>query len=88
MPTEKQAEAMWCPFVRYTSDTDSGSWGRGTTPENPANVAANGTSRNYSCNCIGSRCMAWRWADTSLVIRAKRDGFCGLSQALEDGYIR
>lgn len=77
MTTEKEAATMWCPFVRYTGDTDHGSWGRGGNAGNPANIDPAKGPGDYACNCIGSRCMAWRWDDTGPP--ETRHGYCGLA---------
>ena len=78
MTTEKEAASMWCPFIRHEDpDVKGGSWNRGRQEGNPANVDADGSPGSYACNCIGSRCMAWRW-DNKLP-PADKHGHCGLA---------
>jgi len=83
MPTEKQAAEMWCPFVRH-SDLQSdagGSWNRGPAADNRVNLDPDGEGE-WACNCIGSRCMAWRWRESAS--SPNRIGCCGLAGA---GYL-
>ncbi len=54
--TEDKAKTKWCPFVRYTADSEG-------------DVASNRCSNfiveldiaTDASSCIGSQCMAWRW---------------------------
>ena len=73
--TEKEAATKWCPLARLTG-SENVAWNRVETSR----------GEHYSTMCIGSQCMAWRWAfeastqgDVSI---AKDDtgyrvGFCG-----------
>jgi hypothetical protein len=79
MPTEKQAAEMWCPFVRLANDR--GTWNRGLGRD-PINTDGNVTFGNFACNCLGARCMAWRWREAPS--SPDRTGCCGLAG---DGYI-
>jgi hypothetical protein len=61
LKTEKQAQEGWCPMVRSLARVHD-------APMAP--VAAANTYPYYSddrraesVNCIGSRCMMWRWGD-------------------------
>ena len=49
--TEQEAKTKWCPFARIPVIGD-----RADVTCNRANADAD----KYA-NCIGSRCMAWRW---------------------------
>lgn len=51
--TEEEARNKWCPFARVTIDAPGvdTAWNRF-----PGNETPHGTL------CIGSQCMAWRWA--------------------------
>ena len=60
MHTESQAKELWCPLVRHEGEA-AGSFNRGWSPSNPLNHAAKPEETSYLCNCIGSRCAAWRW---------------------------
>lgn len=51
--TEDHAKAMWCPQVRHEGD-DGGTFNRGLL--DPVNL------QRVPCNCMGSSCMMWRWA--------------------------
>ena len=86
MTTEKEAASVWCPVIRHEDpDVKGGSWNRGRQEGNPANVDADGSPGSYACNCIGSRCMAWRWDDNGLSAsvelrkHGKTPGYCGLA---------
>lgn len=85
MPTETEAATMWCPHVRHPDDDKGGSWNRGPYPGREVNLNHDGTVGSYACNCIGSRCMAWRWKDTTNPILGtpKREAFY-----LATGYVR
>jgi len=76
MPTEKEASAMWCPFVRHCFDDGvGGSFNRGDGSDQLKLSTKPGS--NYSCNCLGSRCMAWRWSRKTPV--DSPIGYCGLA---------
>jgi hypothetical protein len=94
MMTEQQATARWCPFARVARIEST------THGASPA-VIVGGTNRDAlgkspnpvgSCRCIGSACMAWRWAfnvEDKLDTKGRRtgrqlaektdEGYCGLS---------
>ena len=78
MTTEKEAAAMWCPFVRHSDNPgdQGGSWNRGMAADNRVNVDPDGKGA-FQCHCIGSLCMAWRWDDTGPP--KTRHGYCGLA---------
>lgn len=77
--TETEASDKWCPFSRRYND--NGSYNRaGPPPYSPA-----------GCNCIGAKCMAWRWiqdelvvfvAGTKTVVSEGQHGYCGLAGKL------
>ena len=78
MLTEKEAAGRWCPFAART--TTSG------RPPEP------GMAMPPNLNCIGSRCMAWRWnppepirGDHPTISTADQaapatTGYCGLAR--------
>lgn len=53
MPTQAQANQMWCPFGRVRS-------ANGATP---INRDPDGTGSPQS-GCLAATCMAWRWASS------------------------
>ncbi len=57
--TEKQAAGMWCPMVRESGPDNRTIWNR--------------TGEDHHDRCLGSRCMAWRWA-TDIERRVLRPG--------------
>ena len=59
--SEDEAKEKWCPFSRVWS-YEGGSFNRDLDGSEAV------------ANCIGSRCMAWRWEDN----RRER-GFCGMA---------
>lgn len=53
--TEAEAKTKWCPMYRSsTSDNRPWVWNPGGQPSGEISMRAAG--------CIGSACMAWRWA--------------------------
>jgi hypothetical protein len=61
MNTEAQASKLWCPMVRFISDSNAGSatFNRGALPDDPTN---NHPSNDGAlCNCIASQCAMWRF---------------------------
>jgi hypothetical protein len=56
--TEDEAKTKWCPMVRHESPEDegNGTWNRGRKDD-----VINIERPNYSCACIASACMMWRW---------------------------
>ena len=78
--TEAEAAGKWCPFARITNGNDGfGNFNR-----------YNGDRGKQHCEqeapCLGSRCMAWRWApvERAEIIRHQDKavppaGYCGLA---------
>lgn len=80
MHTETEAHGLWCPWVRHEGD-QAGSFNRGWNPANPLNQTPNAAEASYLCNCIGSRCAAWRWLHNRSPkpsTPADRVGQCGM----------
>ena len=82
---EKKAGECWCPHVRHPGE-EGGTFNRGFEAGNEINKGR--TSGNWSCACIGSRCMAWRWIDEHTAIDyslpcenvlSTTHGYCGLA---------
>lgn len=86
--TEEEASKRWCPFARYVvthnDEIAISSHNRisGTfTQENPETLVAN------VGDCLGSRCMAWRWLLTEInpektspdLHYLRGHGYCGLA---------
>ena len=93
--TEEEAKTKWCPFVRFTDETD-GTYAvtnRGDVCDRSHNQNARDLSR-----CIGSDCMAWRfemricdkktgkpiplgqsYLKGTAELRPTTNGFCGLA---------
>lgn len=69
------ADTYWCPFGRkFNGDTEVGS------------AAVNRTGRDPAAEvspCLGSSCMAWRWATEEGpmgdAVASEKQGFCGLA---------
>lgn len=89
MATMTQAKAMWCPMVRHY-DSDSATFNRNADDNNPVNVDNNlkpiRARGLFSCNCISTQCMMWRWTmperpeyGLGPLDEATRDGYCGLA---------
>lgn len=82
---EKKAGEHWCPHVRHPGE-DGGTFNRGFERGNEINTGRE--LGNWSCSCIGSRCMAWRWIAEGRVYNEAMDdmepgrstthGYCGL----------
>lgn len=82
--TEAEAKTKWCPHSRIVRREES-------VPGNGGNDLVAGVNRDalggrngpdfpYSCRCITSACMAWRWESYRGVrvgIGDERRGFCG-----------
>lgn len=72
---EAEASESWCPFVRspWTPDGDGAAAVNRRRDRKPADAAP----------CLGSRCMAWRWAVIEGVVgeasASETRGFCGLA---------
>ena len=88
MISEREAKEKWCPQARFAIGNR-----KDNRKENTLTVADHGpswnmvydTTRNsdYVAKCMGSECMAWRWAEKSAVevpmigdIK-ERKGYCG-----------
>lgn len=54
--TEDQAEALWCPAVRYTEGTEDGG-------SNRFQSGGKLFTSPKACRCLASKCMWWRWHD-------------------------
>ena len=65
--TEEEAKKKWCPESRHSFDEQTGP----------------GWNTGESHNCIGSRCMAWRWIPSvntaGRPVHGSGNGFCGLA---------
>jgi hypothetical protein len=65
MHTEDEAKKLWCPMVRH--EGNGATFNRGWAEHNPLNqVSTTGPGDGpaaFICNCIGTRCAAWRWSD-------------------------
>lgn len=75
--TEDQAKERWCPFVRFNISDDGM-----TSPNRSMNIWPNRQppqDDRRSAACIGSRCMAWRWADEAVLREPPAHGHCGLA---------
>lgn len=86
MMTEQEATGRWCPFGRL-------GWFLETTENGVGGITFNRTHEgdgDPNSLCLGSSCMAWRWATTSSrrspypgghpVNETKRErGYCGLA---------
>jgi hypothetical protein len=76
--TEDEAKLRWCPYARKKM--------RASTVVNVGEAMSGGVYRTASDehNCLGSGCMAWRWAervfkeDGSLG-NEPDSGYCGLA---------
>ena len=89
---EKKAGECWCPHVRHPGE-EGGAFNRGFEAGNAINTGR--TSGNWSCACIGSRCMAWRWKYDKVLkttddpdapalewfesVQSTTHGYCGLA---------
>lgn len=70
--TEQEAGCQWCPMRRGSSAT---SGGHGNDP-----------AVHEVSNCIGRRCMMWRWESEYQAFvsnRSERRGYCGLAENQE-----
>lgn len=79
--TEAEAKTKWCPFSRCLTGDDTGGAVTVNRPFLPE-IFGDG-SKLVGNNCIGSRCMAWRWhLDSGGWEREPPDGYCGLAGAV------
>jgi hypothetical protein len=62
--TEDQAKTKWCFMSRFIK------WGGSVVSNQPIG------DETPDGNCIGSRCMAWRWSEADATNTFH--GFCGL----------
>lgn len=68
--TEKEADARWCPFSAARSvRTASGEREAYSVITNQDDGEG-----DVFVNCMGSRCMAWRWQD-----ERRAFGYCGMA---------
>lgn len=70
MTIEADALTMWCPFARASTTHESDSGGYAATSDNRG---PNGDIWEEH-TCLGSSCMAWRWAKD--IEQQKRDVGC------------
>jgi hypothetical protein len=87
--TEDEATRMWCPFTRVAfMGSHVGNRVSTAMLQMTEKSAERGEARDYDyfrqqqadCNCIASRCMAWRWAGYHRRgDNAEATGFCGLA---------
>lgn len=92
--TEDEAKTKWCPFTRVVvAFADTMSQAATANRDQPSTYGA----YPGPTSCIGSVCMAWRWAQPGIVAGldlsgtaeevaarypdAKSDGYCGLAGA-------
>ena len=78
--TEDEAFEKWCPYSRRYHE--GGSYNR---TDNKWNVPE-------STNCVGSKCMAWRWIkdplvdfvakEQTIINKTSEHGYCGLAGQL------
>lgn len=67
--TEGEAKKKWCPLARWTGGKGGVAINRRVTGEAIA-----------ATSCIGSDCMAWRWAAAFI-----KDGYCGAFGSEDNG---
>lgn len=60
MYTEEEAKAKWCPLITYAI---------------PSAREIRNPGSSYD-ECLGSRCMAWRWIGSK---GPEQQGYCGLA---------
>lgn len=63
--TEKDASTKWCPFARVLLPINQagnriGTFHKTLTEERDRKHYE---QQEADCNCLGSRCMAWRWIE-------------------------
>jgi hypothetical protein len=76
--TETEATKLWCPFARVLLPINQS--GNRISTFHLEMVRKSGNARDLAhyeqqladCNCIGSKCMGWRWVDGST-------GYCGMA---------
>jgi hypothetical protein len=81
--TEKEAVAKWCPYSRVIErdcDGSTRSRNRVVVLDDAGGIVKDISHNLVGANCIGPRCMAWRWAgNVFLQNSASRGGYCGLA---------
>jgi hypothetical protein len=88
--TESEARKKWCPFARVLLPVNQAGNRISTFHLQLAKKSDPRDHEYYlqqeaDCNCLGSRCMAWRWAGYRKVrsgVVPQQDeahGYCGLS---------
>lgn len=81
--TEKEAESKWCPHGFLASEEGSGFTGSGNLYYSQTKGGLHPMAK-----CLGSRCMAWRWAVSPAEARERAEppetatGFCGLAYSV------
>lgn len=87
MLTREQAAEVWCPMVRLTRATDSGSIVNGQTVFNRVELGASPKPAWPSVSsCIADKCAMWRWVQGGQKNSAgdrhpTTRGYCGLAGA-------
>lgn len=82
--TENEANTKWCSFARTVEMSPGGpSFPRNRVARPHDNPPAYFISNMSGCTCIGSGCMAWRWAvdadDSPGHSLRDPEGYCGLA---------
>jgi hypothetical protein len=76
--TENDAKKQWCPFTRL-----SVGYGHPASINRFVGGGEMTDSRiTDSLNCVGSKCMAWRWVDPAMPGQSGHsvnEGYCGLA---------
>ena len=62
--TEEEAKTKWCPFVRgvFGKNQNDSFDLKSNTVHNRVLLDTGDVGIHPAMNCIGSACMAWRWA--------------------------
>jgi hypothetical protein len=74
--TEDEAKTKWCPLVRVSIKTGKDL----SITTNRSEWSADPAMREPATKCVGSACMAWRWAKTENIgTRHEKttDNYCG-----------
>jgi hypothetical protein len=90
LATEEEATQKWCPFARVLLPVNQAGNRVSTFHMQLAEKSGSSDAEHYrrqvaDCNCIGSRCMAWRWAgyrripSTICTDQDEAHGYCGIS---------
>jgi hypothetical protein len=88
--TEDESKQKWCPFARtlFVAEEDGGWEAESDFPVHNRLMIEGRDDQGFSGDeevdqgktCLGSRCMAWRWAPS--VLRSddgEKVGYCGLA---------